>query len=175
MEGVMAEEDDLTSPTEEVSDLSHRNRTIGRPSDSREASESRGLRDDSRIERLEQAVIHIESLLEKLYDHQAASATDEIRREMARIAGRLDAIEGLRASDSPATQENAGNGRPCRTDPGLTRLAQLTRRRRSSSRRGQGAITGVGALLDLDGRATATGLLSAYQQARNTDSGRSRR
>jgi hypothetical protein len=175
VEGVMADKDNPASPTEDVSDLGQRNRAIGSPSDSGEDHGRTELRDDSRIDRLEQAVTHIESLLEKLYEHQAASATDEIRREMARLSGRLDAIQGLHPSGSSATQEHVAMSRPSGTDPGLARLMQLTRRRRLSSGRGQAVIAGIGALLDLDGKESAAGLLSAYHQARNADSGRNRR
>lgn len=171
----MAEKDKAVSPAEEISELAQRNRTIEHSPESEERTEHTGLQDEARINRLEQAVTHIESLLEKLYEHQAASATDEIRREMARLAGRLDAIEGLRTSGPPATHKDDASSGPSRPDPGLARLAQLTRSRRSLSNRGPAIAAGVGTLLDLDGRMSANGLLSAYHQARNGGSGRNRR
>jgi hypothetical protein len=171
----MTESEHAASSAEEIGDLSWRNQTIGRPADSRDNRGDEGSDEQSRVDRLERAMAQIESMLEKLHEQQTALVTDDVRREIARFAGRLDLIEGLFASTPRVAQEPAGRTALPEAGVGLRRLVQLTHGRRPASGRARGAVAGIGTLFDLNGTESAAGLLSAYHQARSTASGRKRR
>jgi hypothetical protein len=163
----MTEKESAGSPTEEISDLGRRNRAIDGQPDREDDRGDDEPSHDPRIDRLEQAIVRIESVLEQIHEQQTAPATEDVRPELARLAGRLDAIEALGARRPGGSQERTGRVRPSAADVGLHQLAELVRRRRTAAGRGRGFMAGIGTMLDLHGQESTAGLLAVYRQARN--------
>ncbi|GAA2489680.1 hypothetical protein [Winogradskya humida] len=112
-----------------------------------------------RLDRIEQAIVHISSVLESLrqdHDHAATGAS--------RMASRLDLIDSA-VSALAATVAERKRAEPVReTTPDVEGLLTLLDTRQSVPGLWP-TVIGVGSLLDLDGRATYESMVTVMTDA----------